>query len=84
MSFISDIVKKGSDLKSLIEGMSTLATSVAKLAMNVEKLSKMVQEQDMLLAELYAMQIHILKSADNDVPEMKFVEKTDRKTEKPN
>ena len=42
MSFISDIVKKGSDLKSLIEGMSTLATNVAKLAMNVEKLSKMV------------------------------------------
>jgi len=84
MSFISDIVKKGSDLKSVIEGMSTLAINVTKLAINVEKLSKMVQEQDMLLTELYAMQIHILKSTDNDVSEIKFTEKSDRKTEKPN
>lgn len=84
MSFISNIVKKCEDLKGVIEDISSLTVSVAKLAMHVEKLSEMVKEQDSLLAELYAVQMHIVKNDDDDMPEVKFIEKTDRKTEKPN
>lgn len=84
MSFIANLIKKGNDLKVLTESMISIATAITKLAVDVEKLSKVVQEHEILLAEIYAMQIHMFRSMEPEVPEVKFVDKVERKTEKPN
>lgn len=90
MSFISSLFSIKNDLRhkdgleKLAQSMATMSDNVRRLADGMELLTKILRDHDMLLAEMFALQMHIVRILDSETLEVQAKEKTEKKTEKPN